>query len=84
MLYRGLATSWIKGNFENSHKMIYAEESYIKLAINGSQEFSDKIQKYPNEIEDSFSVFQGTNSNKVEDALEVSKYKDETQEICAC
>ena len=41
---------------------------------------TNKIQKYPDEIEVLFSVFQGTNPEKSQDILEVSEYPDETQE----
>ena len=82
--YRGRAISGVKGNFKNSHKndmqCRFCPRNHVKSDLNGSQEFSDKIQKYPDEIEVLFSVFQGTNPDKSQDILEVSEYPDETQE----
>ena len=42
-----------------------------KLDLNGSQDVSDESQKYPDELEEFFSVFQGTTD---------IKYPEETQE----
>ena len=42
-----------------------------KLDLNESQDFSDESQKYPDELEEYFSVFQGTTD---------IKYPEETQE----
>ena len=82
--YRGRAISGVKGNFKNSHKndmqCRFCPRNHVKSDLDGSQEFSDKIQKYPDEIEVLFSVFQGTNPDKSQDIPEVSEYPDETQE----
>ena len=58
----------------------FCPRNHVKSDLDGSQEFSDKIQKYPDEIEVLFSVFQGTNPDKRQDILEVPEYPDETQE----
>ena len=73
--YRGRAISGVKCNFKNSHKndleCRFCPRNTDKLDLNGSQDFSDESQKYPDELEEYFSVFQGTTD---------IKYPDETQE----
>ena len=73
--YRGRAISGVKSNFKNSHKndleCRFCPRNTDKPDLNGSQDFSDESQKYPDEIEELFSVYHGTM---------VIKYPEETQE----
>ena len=73
--YRGRAISGVKCNFKNSHKndleCRFCPRNTDKLDLNESQDFSDESQKYPDELEEYFSVFQGTTD---------IKYPEETQE----
>ena len=82
--YRGRAISGVKCNFKNSHKnnleCRFCPRSQHKSDLNESQEFSDQNQIDPDEMEELFSVFQGTTPRKDEEALSVKKYPDETQE----
>ena len=73
--YRGRAISGVKSNFKNSHKndleCRFCPRNTDKPDLNGSQDFSDESQKFPDEIEELFSVYQGTTD---------IKYPEETQE----
>ena len=70
--------------FKTSHKneleCRFFPRSQLKLDLNGSQEFSEENQMYPDEIEELFSVFQGTTPVNNQETLGVKKYPDETQE----
>ena len=73
--YRGRAISGVKSNFKNSHKndleCRFCPRNTDKQDLNGSQDVSDESQKYSDELEEFFSVFQGTTD---------IKYPEETQE----
>ena len=58
----------------------FCPRSQLKLDLNGSQEFSEENQTYPDEIEEIFSVFQGTTPSEEQETVGVKKYPDETQE----
>ena len=50
------------------------------MDLNGSQEFSEENQTYPDEIEELFSVFQGTTPSEEQETVGVKIYPNETQE----
>ena len=58
----------------------FCPRSQPKSDLNGSQEFSEENQTYTDEIEELFSVFEGTTPGNDQENLVVKKYPDETQE----
>ena len=50
------------------------------MDLNGSQELSEENQIYTDEIEDFFSVFEGTTPGNDQENFGVTKYPDEMQE----